>query len=235
MTGAPVQQPVRVLVVDDDFRVAGIHAAFVDRTEGFAVVGSAQNAATALDEARRLAPDLVLMDIYLPDGSGLDAMRSLLELPQPPHVIVISAARELEAVRSAMQLGAIHYLVKPFGYEALAERLESYRRLRNRLEHLDAAPEQADVDELFQLLRTVPTATARPPKGHSAPTLALVLETVQAGGEPMSAAEVAEQVGVSRVTAQRYLSYLERHGVLALQLRYGTSGRPENLYRVREH
>jgi response regulator of citrate/malate metabolism len=149
-------------------------------------------------------------------------------------VIVISAARELDAVRSAMQLGAIHYLVKPFGYEALAERLESYRRLRHRLDQLGATPEQADVDELFHLLRTVPAAIARPPKGHSAPTLAVVLEAVRAGDGPMSAAEVAERVGVSRVTAQRYLSYLERHGVLALQLRYGTSGRPENRYRVRD-
>jgi response regulator of citrate/malate metabolism len=233
MTGAPAS-PIRVLVVDDDFRVASIHAAFVERTDGFTVVGSARTAAEALAESRRLLPDLVLMDIYLPDGSGLDAVRSLLEMPQPPHVLVISAARELDAVRSAMKLGAIHYLVKPFGYEALAERLESYRRLRNRLERQDEAPEQADVDELFQLLRTAPVATARPPKGHSAPTLALVLDAVRAGDEPMSAAEVAEQVGVSRVTAQRYLTYLERHGVLALQPRYGTPGRPENSYRVRE-
>jgi response regulator of citrate/malate metabolism len=226
-------EPIRVLVVDDDFRVAGIHAAFVNRTEGFEVVGSAQTAATALEEVDRLAPDLVLMDIYLPDGNGLDVVRSLLERPEPPHVIVISAARELDAVRSAMQLGALHYLVKPFGYEALAERLESYRRLRDRLDRLGAAPEQADVDELFHLLRSPAVATTRPPKGHSAPTLALVLETVRGSDGPMSAAEVAEQVGVSRVTAQRYLSYLEQHGVLALQLRYGTSGRPENRYRVR--
>lgn len=234
MTEAPLPSPVRVLVVDDDFRVANIHAAFVERTDGFVVVGKEHTAAAALAAAGRLAPDLVLMDVYLPDGSGLDVVRSLLEQAKPPHVIVISAARELDAVRSAMQLGAIHYLVKPFGYEALAERLESYRRLRSRFERLGPAPEQADVDELFHALRTVPATPVRPAKGHSAPTLALVLEAVRSGDEPMSAAQVAEHVGVSRVTAQRYLSYLERHGVLTLQLRYGTSGRPENRYRVRE-
>jgi response regulator of citrate/malate metabolism len=230
MTGAPI----RVLVVDDDFRVAGIHAAFVERTEGFEVVGSSRTAAGALEDVARLDPDLVLMDIYLPDGNGLDVVRALLERPEPPHVIVITAARELDAVRQAMQLGALHYLVKPFGYEALAEQLESYRRLRNRLDRLDDAPEQADVDELFQLLRVAPAALTRPPKGHSAPTLSLVLDAVRTGTEPMSASQVAERIGVSRVTAQRYLSYLERHGVLSLHPRYGTSGRPENRYRVRD-
>jgi response regulator of citrate/malate metabolism len=75
---------------------------------------------------------------------------------------------------------------------------------------------------------------ARPPKGPSAPTLSLVLDAVRTGDEPMSAAQVAERIGVSRVTAQRYLSYLERHGVLSLHPRYGTSGRPENRYRVKD-
>ena len=226
--------PIRVLVVDDDFRVAGIHAAFVERTEGFEVAGSSRTAAAALADVARLEPDLVLMDIYLPDGNGLDVVRTLLERPHPPHVIVITAARELAAVRQAMQLGALHYLVKPFGYEVLAEQLESYRRLRNRLDRLDETPGQADVDELFQLLRSAPAATTRPPKGTSAPTLSLVLDAVRAGDEPISASQVAERVGVSRVTAQRYLTYLERHGVLSLHLRYGTSGRPENRYRLKD-
>jgi response regulator of citrate/malate metabolism len=226
--------PIRVLVVDDDFRVAGIHAAFVARTDGFEVVGQAHTAAAALDLARDLSPELVLMDIYLPDGSGLDVVRSLLEHPRPPHVIMISAARELDAVRAAMQLGAVHYLVKPFGYQVLAERLEAYRRLRLGLDRLDESPEQADVDELFGLLRSPRTPVSRPRKGHSAPTLALVLDAVRASDVPISAAEVSAAVGVSRATAQRYLTYLERHGVVDLTLRYGTSGRPENQYRLRE-
>src|SRR5581483_339082 len=107
---------IRVLIVDDDFRVAGIHAAYVERTEGFVVVGQAHTSADATRMAGELRPDLVLMDLYLPDGNGLDVVRALREDTQPPDVIVISAARELHVVRAAMQLGAVHYVVKPFGY-----------------------------------------------------------------------------------------------------------------------
>lgn len=221
---------IRVVVVDDDFRVASIHTAYVERTDGFTVVGRAGSAAEALIAVDELSPDLILMDIYLPDGSGLDVVRALHERRRPPHVIVISAARELESVRTAMQLGAVHYLVKPFGYDALAERLDAYRRLHHRLERLDQVPEQSDVDELFGLLRTSTQPVSQPPKGHSAPTLALVLEAVRGSTEPMSASEVAAGVGISRATAQRYLGYLERHGLLRLTLKYGSTGRPENRY-----
>jgi response regulator of citrate/malate metabolism len=223
---------IRALIVDDDFRVAGIHAAYVERTPGFVVVGQAQTAAEAREMASRLRPDLVLMDIYLPDGNGLDVVRAMLEAPQSPDVIVISAARELDAVRTAMQLGAVHYLVKPFGYQVLAERLAAYQRLRRHIDGIEGAPEQSDVDELFGLLRSPAITATRPAKGHSAPTLELVRNAVRATGD-ISATEVSEKVGISRATAQRYLSYLERHGVVKLHLRYGTSGRPENRYRMR--
>jgi response regulator of citrate/malate metabolism len=121
---------LQVLVVDDDYRVAGIHAAYLERTDGFAVLGQAHTAVQALELAARLHPDLVLMDLHLPDGNGLDVVRALLESPKPPDVIIISAARELDAVRASIQLGVLHYLVKPFGYQVLAEQLAAYQRLR---------------------------------------------------------------------------------------------------------
>lgn len=220
-----------VLVVDDDYRVAGIHAAFVQRVPGYAVVGQAHSAREALSLARSLRPDLVLMDIYLPDGDGLDVVRTLLDQADPPGVIVITAAREIASVRQAMQLGAVHYLVKPFRFAVLAERLVAYQQLRRHMEGLPEEPEQAEVDKLFGMLRAPSSALSRPDKGHSAPTLELVRDAVVTSGHDVSAAEVAETVGISRATAQRYLSYLERHGVLKLQLRYGATGRPEHRYR----
>jgi response regulator of citrate/malate metabolism len=220
---------ISVLVVDDDYRVADIHASFVERVPGYAVIGKAHTAKQALALAQSARPDLVLMDIYLPDGDGLDVVRSLLDEPDPPAVIVISAAREITSVRQAMQLGAVHYLVKPFRFAALAERLTAFQRLRQRLDGLTDEPGQEDVDQLFGMLRA--PALSRPDKGHSAPTLELVRNAVLRTGHDVSATEVAETVGISRATAQRYLTYLERHGVLKLELRYGTTGRPEHRYR----
>jgi response regulator of citrate/malate metabolism len=110
----------------------------------------------------------------------------------------------------------------------LAERLDAYRRLWERTNRLKEADQQ-DVDSVFGLLRASDPAPA--PKGHSAPTLALVREAFQDGDSEWSATEVAEQVGISRPTAQRYLAHLVRSRLLELHLRYGTTGRPEHRYR----
>ena len=226
-------EPIRTLVVDDDYRVAGIHTEYVDRVDGFTVVGNAHSAGSALEAAATLRPDLVLMDVYLPDGDGLSVVRTLADASNRPDVIVITAARDVATVRTAMQLGAVHYVVKPFGLAALRERLLSYRALRRRIAGLSSDANQADVDELFGLMRAPARAAGRPSKGHSAPTLELVRAAVTGALEDASAAEVAEQVGISKATAQRYLNYLEQQGVLRLRLRYGAAGRPEHRYTTR--
>jgi response regulator of citrate/malate metabolism len=222
---------ISTLVVDDDFRVAAIHAAYVERVDGFAVAGQAHTAAAALAAVDDLAPDLILLDLYLPDDNGLTVMRRLAERAHPrPDVLAVTAARDVVSVRTAMQLGAVNYLVKPFVFGTLKERLTAYLELRQRLTSLREA-DQHDVDTLYGLLRT-PALPTQPPKGHSAPTLALVRDAVREAGQDVSAAEVAVLVGISRPTAQRYLSYLAQHGVVQLQLRYGSTGRPEHRYRI---
>lgn len=226
---------IRILVVDDDFRVSGLHCTYVARVEGFEVVGQASNVAEALDAVRTLRPDLLLLDIFLPDGSGLDVLRRLSGEAggTRPDAIMITADRDITSVRTAMKLGAVGYLVKPFGAAALAERLTAYRELQHRVDALgpEAETDQADVDALFSVARPTPLPTI-PAKGHSAPTLTLVHEAVRAARRDLSAAEAAELTGVSRATAQRYLSYLVREGVVRLELRYGATGRPEHRYRT---
>ncbi|TWP35741.1 response regulator [Leekyejoonella antrihumi] len=224
--------PIRVVVVDDDYRVAGIHAAMVGRVPGFEMVGTAHTAQHALSLVRADRPQLVLMDIYLPDGSGLDVVRTLRGEPHAPDVMVISAARDVTAVRQAMQLGAVYYLVKPFGFTALAEQLMAYQRLQRHLAEINGEAAQTDVDTLFGALRPPSMPQARLAKGHSAPTLELVQGAVRASGSDISASEVASAVGISRATAQRYLNYLEQQGVVRLQLKYGSAGRPEHRYRL---
>nr|WP_235215398.1 response regulator [Phaeacidiphilus oryzae] len=233
---------IGTLVVDDDFRVRAIHAAYVRRVEGFSVVGEASAVEDGLDAVHTLRPELLLLDVYLPDGSGLDVLRRLNAEAEAgaaagaaarPDAIVITAARDVGSVRTAMQLGAVGYLVKPFGFAALAERLTAFRELRRRVAALDPAVEhgQEEVDAIFNAARpnVLPPV---PAKGHSAPTLALVRDAVRSAGRDLSAYDVAELTGVSRATAQRYLSYLAREGVVRLELRYGSTGRPEHRYRA---
>ncbi|MFJ9539227.1 response regulator [Streptomyces sp. NPDC101225] len=226
---------IRTLVVDDDFRVGQIHGDYVRRVAGFAVVGEAASVAEALAAVRALHPDLLLLDIFLPDGSGLDVLRRLSQDQGAtrPDALMITADHDISSVRAAMKLGAIGYLVKPFGSADLAERLNAYRQLRDRVDALSRAStaDQADVDALFSAAR--PPAVPRvPAKGHSAPTLTAIHQALRAAQRALSAAEAAEATGVSRATAQRYLSYLAKEGTVRLELRYGTNGRPEHRYRI---
>jgi response regulator of citrate/malate metabolism len=221
---------IRVLVVDDDFRVAAVHAEFVERVEGFSVVDSVHTAHAALETARSKHPDLVLLDLYLPDEDGLSVLTKLREGSGPhPDVIAITAAHDLGSIRTAMQRGVVHYLVKPFPYRALAEKLTAYRELWTRT-RAEGEVGQGDVDRIFGLMRGS-TPSTQLPKGHSEATLALVRAEFAAADSEWSAGEISERIGVSRATAQRYLTLLERSGDLELHLRYGSAGRPEHRYR----
>jgi response regulator of citrate/malate metabolism len=205
---------IRTLIVEDDAMTASIHRSYVERIPGFEVAGEAHTGREALDAVKRLVPDLVLLDIYLPDISGLEVLRRLRE-PGSPHVDVVHG-------------GVIHYLVKPFFFDTLRERLEAYAALRGRLDRL-RSPEQHDIDHVFSLLRTQGRQSL--PKGISALTLARVSEAISGVAGEVTATEVAETAGISRGTARRYLEYLAAIGAIQLSLRYGVTGRPEHLYR----
>ncbi|MCW2134634.1 response regulator [Arthrobacter sp. VKM Ac-2550] len=217
---------IKVLIVDDDFMVAKVHAGFVRQTTGFAVVGVAHTGAQALVEAKRLQPDLVLLDIHLPDISGLDLLQQLREEVPELDVLVISAAREVDTVRRALRGGIVHYLMKPFSNEDLRERLEHYQQAYRPLASSKSTAEQADVNRVFGVSRS-----ERPlPKGCSVETLRLVEQLLRDTGTDLSASEAADRLGTSRVSARRYLEYLSDDGRVEVQLRYGGVGRPERRY-----
>ncbi|GAB2737624.1 response regulator [Arthrobacter bambusae] len=217
---------INVLIVDDDFMVAKVHSGFVRQTPGFLVVGVAHTGAQALDEARRLKPDLVLLDIHLPDISGLDLLHQLREALPELDVLVITAAREVDTVRRALRGGIVHYLMKPFSADDLNERLQHYQRAYSSLAASKTTAEQDDVNRVFGLSRR-----ERPlPKGCSAETLRMVEQLLKESDRDLSASEAADVLGTSRVSARRYLEYLSEEGLVTVQLRYGGVGRPERRY-----
>lgn len=238
MTSAP---ELTVLVVEDDFMVASIHTRFVERVEGFRVVGVAATGSQALEETARLSPDVLLLDVHLPDFSGIELLRRLRGRGDDADVIVITAAREADTVRAAAAGGAAHYVVKPFPFEDLAARLDDVRRSREALarigqrakgaegaEHRDEV--QAGIDEVFSH-QGAREARERLPKGLSAETARAVLAALQTAGE-LSATECADAIGVSRVSARRYLEHFASTGRIGVRLNYGTAGRPERRYRA---
>ena len=225
---------MRVLVVDDDFRVARIHTAFVDQVDGFEVVGTAATAAVARQEVARLDPDVVLLDVHLPDGSGLDVARDVRHAGFVGTILMITAAREVESVRAAAAVGADGYLVKPCEQADLAARLREVEASRAALDDdADRAPDQEAIDAYFARGRPTGTATAPAglPKGLSQPTADAVLAVLR-GRADISAVEAADAVGVARVTARRYLEHFVETGRAAVRHNYETGGRPERRYRA---
>jgi len=230
MSATPPAGAIRTLIVDDDFRVAEIHRGFIERLPSFSVVGIAHTARDALARAEEDRPDLVLLDIYLPDRSGLEVLRELHSTGRPSvDVIAITAANDVETLRSALQGGVVHYLVKPFQFNAFREKLESYAALRSRLGQVREV-DQDEIDEVFATLRAGSSAPALP-KGLSPATFALVARTLRGIEDDLSAEDVALRTGVSRVTSRRYLDRLARSGLVDVTMRYGRTGRPEHRYR----
>jgi response regulator of citrate/malate metabolism len=221
---------IRVVIVDDDFAVAHVNRAFVDAHPGFTVVAEAHTGADALAAIELHRPQLVLLDVYLPDLGGLDVLRRLRADGDEVEVIAVTAARDLETVRRARLLGVRHYLVKPFSGSSLAERLDDVRR------HIaaDRALPGTTLDQraVDRVLGIPSKRDAALPKGLSSASLERVAAELAAREGDASAADIAGALGMSRVSARRYLEHLVGTGAALVAPRYGTAGRPEHRYRL---
>lgn len=223
---------IRVLVVDDDFMVARIHRGFVERTSGFEVVGTASTGAEAISLVQQLQPDLLLLDLYLPDIFGLDVVTRLRTAGETCDVLVITAAKEADAVRRAVRNGVVGYLLKPFAYADLEQRLHTYAAERARATGAGELT-QAEIDAAFGNAASRKASATVLPKGLSPETADAVERVMRESAETVSATECAEAVGISRVSARRYLEHFVSTGAAEVSLRYGATGRPERRYRAR--
>jgi response regulator of citrate/malate metabolism len=227
-SSAPVtdpDDPIRVLIVDDDFRVADIHRGFVEELDGFVVVGTAQTGAAALEACTELNPDLVLLDIYLPDGLGTDVI-ARLRTDRSVDCFVLTAARDIATVKRCLDLGALNYLIKPFKRSELTARLKDYRRWKSSW-RMQGELDQRVVDRIFH---GVGRQAEGLPKGLSAETMELVIRVLAEADEPLGADDVAQLTGISRVSVRRYLRHLTDRGQAVLSQDYGTPGRPRHRF-----
>lgn len=213
----------RVMIIEDDEIVRTIHRTLVEDTPGFQVVSAVGTLAQASQDYRTLPLDLLIVDIYLPDGSGLEWIQSLPHREDTPDIIMITAANDLKTVQTAIRNGVMDFLIKPFSRARFNAALERHaqRRRAGQSEHLT----QNSVD---RLLRHDPVTHL--PKGIDASTLERVQHILERHPDALSAEQVGQELGVSRITAWRYLEYLASRNLVAVQTQYQTTGRPLKRY-----
>ncbi|CAG7628389.1 response regulator [Paenibacillus allorhizosphaerae] len=244
MSGSTLQAEetvLRVLIIEDDERIAEINRRFVEKVPGFSVVGIATDEAQALETLEVLEPDLVLLDIYFPDTSGLELLRTIGQKHRQTDVIMITAAKEVDAVREALRGGAFDYIMKPLLFSRLQETLLRYKAYQHTLLTLRQEKAGVSQEEIDALLHGAGKKEASSsgnavslPKGIDKLTLDKIVHAVLEAEMPLTAEQTAKRVGVSRSTARRYLEHLIAEGRLQADLSYGDVGRPERVYRKKK-
>ncbi len=224
--------PIKLVIAEDDPQIAEIQQRFVDKVAGFELVGIAHSLEEANDLIDVLQPDLLLLDIHFPTGTGLELLRRLRSENLKTDVILITAAKEVTTLKEALRGGVFDYILKPLVFERLQESLRNYAGHLAKLRELESLA-QTDVDTLLPRGPSPsPPASGAPkqlPKGIDGLTLQKVRAAFSAG-QPMNAEEVGEHIGASRTTARRYLEHLVSSGELQANISYGSVGRPERRY-----
>lgn len=217
----------RVLLIEDDPMVQEINKQFVEQVDGFTVVGSASNGKTGIDFIKKEKPDLALIDIYMPNQDGITTIKQIRSKGLDTDVIAITAASDIETVRHVLRLGAIDYIMKPFKFERIKQALMNYQTYQLKLKEKESITQQELDTLLFQQNKQ---EQKHIPKGLNVLTLEKIISYLKEQNQAISAEEVAEGIGIARVTARRYLEYMEQSGAVKIHIEYGGIGRPINRY-----
>ncbi len=228
---------MRVLIVEDDPMVMRLNVEYLARLEGVELVGQCESVPAALELLEREAVDLLLLDVYLRNRSGLEVLRHLRAQDRNTDAVLITAASEIETVRVAQRLGARDYLVKPFSFERFRDAVEACRRAREALSRLPDQLGQGDIDRLFS---QPPAAELRRPgdlpKGLTPASLTQVVQAILALDEDSFTSEtLLPATGMSRVSVRKYLKHLSDAQLLEESFHYGQIGRPSFRYRCLDH
>lgn len=216
---------ISVFIVDDDPMVLEVNKGFLEKVDGFKLIGSATCGKEALKEIKRLKPNLVLLDKYLPDVSGMEILVELRAERVPCDIIMITAARDAVSIREVMRLGAVDYMVKPFRFERFRKSLQDYYKMAKKIVGFEEL-KQEEIDEWLGSSET----EAELPKGLNEMTMKQILLGLVAETLPITAEQLGNNLGMARVTVRKYLDFLAEKGKVHIELRYGNVGRPTKFY-----
>ncbi|WP_226582455.1 response regulator [Halobacillus litoralis] len=221
---------INVLLIEDDPMVQEVNRQFIEKVSPFKVIATASNGEEGVECAVKLSPDLIILDIYMPELDGVETLKEIRSRAIDSDVIVVTAAKEKETIRSMFQYGIVDYIIKPFKYERLQQSLLHYKTFRTQVSG-DGDLSQSQVDDLIGGYSEKEVRNL--PKGLNQQTLEQITQFLVPYTTPLSAEEVADGLGMARVTARRYLEYLQKNGEVEIDIQYGGVGRPVNRYQLK--
>lgn len=222
---------IQVLLVEDDPMVRQVNRQFIEQVPGYHLIGTAKNGVEGIQQIKQLKPDLVFMDIFMPEQDGIETLTKIREKGLKVDVIAVTAANDMKTIRKMLQLGVFDYIMKPFSFERMEHTLQNYRQFKTKIDGKSEMT-QSELDLLLHHQQKPHQTDTKLPKGLNAATLEKIVTYIGTQEQSVSAEEVANGVGLARVTARRYLDYLEKQNKVKIDIQYGGVGRPVNQYRL---
>ncbi|HLR62693.1 MAG TPA: response regulator [Lentibacillus sp.] len=222
---------ISVLLIEDDPMVQEVNKQMIEKVEDFQVIAAAADGNKGLNIAEKQSPDLVVLDIFMPELDGIQTLNKLRSAEMDIDVLVISAADDTDTIKKALQYGAIDYIIKPFKFDRLVQALNKYKAFLRQFSR-SARTEQQQLDALISQTTDKQYDTYLP-KGLNQQTLKQVKSYLAGQTSSVSADETASYIGIARVTARRYLDYMVKVEQAEIHLQYGEVGRPINRYQLK--
>ncbi|MET4562002.1 two-component system response regulator DctR [Lysinibacillus parviboronicapiens] len=217
-----------VFIVEDDPMVLEVNKGFLNKINGFQLVGESVNGRDAYEKIISKKPNLILLDMFLPDMTGMELFLKLRAERIPSDIIMITAARDSPTVQESLRLGAIDYLIKPFRFERFEKALQQYKNSTKKLLNTNAV-NQEDIDKLLGIQQE----SFELPKGLNNITMQQILDSLMAHRASITSEQLAQNVGMARVTVRKYLDFLATKGTVNIELKYGSVGRPTKYYSIK--
>ncbi|MER2036854.1 MAG: response regulator [Solibacillus sp.] len=231
---------IRVLLVEDDPMVREVNRQFIERVEGFKVIDMASNGIAGIKKIKESSPDLIVMDIFMPEQDGIETLRQIRHENINVDCISVTAANDVQTIQQILHLGVFDYIMKPFTYERMEQTLIHYRQFKEKIESNDDVT-QEELDEMIGQVRQQREEAEQAiqlsqelPKGFNRATMDKVIFYLKQSKNGASADDVATGIGVARVTARRYLDFMEKNRLIRVDIQYGSVGRPVNQYFIEE-
>jgi len=229
-----MQKSLKVVIAEDDHQIAEIQRRFVERIGNIELCGIAHTINDAVDLIEVFKPDLLLLDVHFPEGTGIDLLNHIRAENQETDVILITAAKDVDTLKTALRSGVFDYILKPLVFERLEETIQKYRDHIAKIESISHIA-QPEVDNLIPRFNSGSGPSGdvpRLPKGIDSLTLDRIREVMKSRTEGANAENIGQLIGASRTTARRYLEYLVSTSELYAEVEYGTVGRPVRKYHI---